>query len=199
MDRWVGKVAVVTGAGDGVGNAISIELVKAGMIVVALVKRKTLIDGVRELVPSDAGGKLYVVKCDVSNDLDVGRVFGWIVAEVGNVHVLVNNAEVQLKATITNEGNEIELKNVLQTNLWATVLCTKKAVEIMKRKQVDDAHIININSPDGHNVPQGGAEEPLMNLYPVSKFGVTALTEVLRREFRFENVGIKITVITLFY
>lgn len=191
MDRWVGKVAVVTAASHRVGAAITIELVKAGMIVVGLAKRKELVEELRELIPSQATGKLYAAKCDVSKELDIIRVFGWILAEVGGINVLVNNAEVQFKGTITNEGDENELKSVLETNLWAAVLCTKKAVEMMKRQRVADAHIININSPDGHEVPQCGFD---MNLYPVSKFGMTALTEVLCNEFRFDQSGIKTTV-----
>lgn len=194
MDRWVGKVAVVTGASNNIGSAITVDLVKAGMIVIGLARRKELVEDLRKFIPIHTNGKLYAVKCDVSNELDVARAFGWIFAEVGVVNVLVNCEEMKLNSTITTEGNEDELKSVLQTNLWSAVLCTKKAVEIMKRQRITDAHIININSADGHKIPATKLDKPLMNMYPVSKFGLTALTEILRREFRFDRVGYKITV-----
>lgn len=194
MDRWVGKIAVVTGASSGIGAAIAVDLVKAGMIVVGLARRKDRIEELRERIPEKALGKLYAVQCDISCDLEVSRTFAWIFAEIGVVEVLVNNAGFYEPVTITDEGNEEYLKNVLQTNLWGTIYCTKKAVEVMRRQQVIGGHIININSTSGHVVPQALCSKPVQNLYPVAKFGMTALTEVLRQEFRFDEKSYKVTV-----
>lgn len=191
MERWSGKVAVVIGACEGIGAAVTIELVKAGMTVVGLSKHKARIDDLRELIPNGARGKLHAVKCDVFNDMDVGRTFGWIFAEVGVIQVLVNNWGMLSLMTITDEGNEDELKAAMHANLWASVMCTKKAVDVMKRQLVPEAHIININCVYRHAVPECSAH---MYLYPVSKFGVAALTEVLRHSFRFDHLGYKVTV-----
>lgn len=194
MDRWKGKVAVVTGASSGIGAATVVELVKAGMIVVGLARRKELIEKLQEQLPNGGLGNLHAVQCDLTNDGDILRAFGWIYTNVGVIHVLVNNAGIARLTNITDEGNEDILKSVLQTNLWATVLCTKQAVELMKRQLVTGAHIININSCSGHEVFETGSDRPYLNLYPISKFGITALTHVLSQEFRCDDLGYKVTV-----
>lgn len=199
MQRWEGKVAVVTGASSGIGAAIVVDLVKAGMTVVGLARRKERVEELRSQVPVDASDKLYSYKCDVSNDAEVVDAFAWISTKFGAIHVLVNNAGISRPSAITDEGNEEDLKSVLQTNLWGVVICTKKAVEIMKREKVVGGHIININSVAGHSVidPYPQAKQQI-NVYSASKFGVTALTETLRQEFRFDNLGYKVTVGEIF-
>lgn len=194
MERWSGKVAVVTGASSGIGAAIVVDLVKAGMIVVGLARRKNRIEALKKEIPSDATGKLYAVKCDISKDDDIVRAFGWIVFELGRIDVLVNNAGIGKRTTVLEEGNEDDLKSVLQTNVWGLIMCTKKTVEIMRRKKIVGGHVININSYLGHHVISSGGQEPQLNVYPSSKFAVTALTEVLRQEFAFENIKMKVTV-----
>ncbi|XP_037045369.1 farnesol dehydrogenase-like [Bradysia coprophila] len=196
MERWSGKVAVVTGASSGIGAAIVIDLVKAGMIVVGLARRKDRVEALKKDIPSNATGKLYAVKCDITRDDDIVKAFGWIVFELGGIDVLVNNAGIVKMIPLLEEGNEDSLKSVLQTNLWGLVLCTKKAVEIMRRKKTVGGHIININSIAGHKVIGSFGRQPVSNVYPCSKFGVTALTEVLRQEFAFENMKMKVTSIS---
>lgn len=203
MDRWRGKVAVVTGASSGIGAAICKDLVKAGMIVAGLARRKNRVEALKNEIPSDAPGKLYAVKCDISKDDDVVKAFGWILFELGGVDVLINNAGITRSVSITSEGNEEDLRAVLQTNLWGLIMCTKKAVEIMKRKNVIGGHIININSVVGHSVPYlsipGFNQKPSFNVYPSSKYAITALNEVLRQEFNFDNAKYKITVRTKYF
>lgn len=194
MERWEGKVAVVTGASAGIGAEIVKDLVKAGMIVVGLARRKERVEALKKDIPSDAKGKLYAVKCDVSKDDDIVKAFGWIVFELGGIDVLVNNAGIVRTCSAMDEGNEDLLREVLQTNLWGLIMCTKKAVEIMKRKKVIGGHIININSIAGHSVPILSTGKPYFNVYPSSKYGVTAFTEVLRQEFNFDNAKFKVTV-----
>lgn len=195
MDRWQGKVAVVTGASSGIGAEIAVDLVKAGMKVVGLARRVERVEQLRERIPSKATGKLYPHRCDVSDDESVVETFKWIAAEFGAIHVLVNNAGLPTHGKLTDEGNEDRLKSVLQTNVWGLVLCTKQAVEIMKREHIIGAHVFNINSVSGHRVMQwSGANMPSPNIYPPSKFAVTAITEVLRQEFNHDNLQFKVTV-----
>lgn len=195
MDRWLGKVAVVTGASSGIGAEITVDLVKAGMIVVGLARRVERIEQLRKRIPDGTTGKLFPFLCDVSNDESVTEAFKWIDAEFGAIHVLVNNAGHPTHGLLTEAGNEERLKSVLQTNVWGLVLCTKKAVEIMKRANVVGAHVFNINSVSGHRVlPWTSVNFPAPNIYPPSKFAVTALTEVLRQEFNHDNFQFKVSV-----
>lgn len=73
MERWVGKVAVVTGASAGIGAAIAIDLSKAGMIVVGFARRVERIEELKALIPSSATGSLQAFKCDVLKELQSGR------------------------------------------------------------------------------------------------------------------------------
>lgn len=195
MDRWLGKVAVVTGASSGIGAAIAIELVKSGLIVVGLARRKERVEQLRDQIPSDAKGKLHAFQCDVSDDGSIVEAFKWIESEFGAVHVLINNAGIAIFGRIIDEGNEEDLRSILQTNLWGAVLCTKKAVEIMKRHKVTGAHIVNMNSAAGHSVFHLVPGEPQnLSMYPPTKFGLRALTEVSRQEFNHDNLQFKVTV-----
>lgn len=188
-------MAVVTGASCGIGAAIVVDLVKAGMKVVGLARRLERMEQLRQQIPSEATGQFHPHRCDVSDDESVVEAFKWIAAEFGAIHVLVNNAGIPARGSLTEEGNEERLKSVLQTNVWGLVLCTKKAVEIMKRENVVGAHVININSLSGHRVMQwSSANMPSPNIYPSSKFAVTALTEVLRQEFNHDNKQFKVSV-----
>lgn len=195
MERWSGKVAVVTGASSGIGAAIAVDLVKAGMKVVGLARRKDRVEALKKEIPSNTTGKLYAVECDITKDDDIVQVFDWILDELGGIDVLVNNAGCMKPMSLTDEGNEEILKKILQTNVWGLIMCTKKAVEIMRKKKIVGGHVVNINSICGHKV-LNEIGKPLSNVYPASKFAITALTEVFRQEFAFEDMKMKVTVRT---
>ncbi|GFG29128.1 hypothetical protein Cfor_12655 [Coptotermes formosanus] len=93
MERWAGRVAVVTGASSGIGAAIAAELTKKGLKVVGLARR---VERVQELSKSleTATGKLHAVKCDVGNEADVLAAFKWVKNNLGGVDILINNAAV---------------------------------------------------------------------------------------------------------
>lgn len=195
MERWTGKVAIISGASSGIGSAVAIDLVKAGLTVVGLARRAERVDELQKSIPANAKGKLYSLKCDVSNDDDVKKAFEWIEKTFGAVHVLVNNAGVSVLTSITEEGNDEKLKNVIQTNLWGLVSTTKKFFTLVKKYNVVGAHIININSVLGHDVfPTPLGRNPIYNVYPATKYGVTAVTETLRQEFSYHGLKTKVTV-----
>lgn len=102
MDRWVGKVALVTGASAGIGAAIAESLVQHGLKVVGLARR---VERVEELKVKLAGakGQLYPRKGDVSKVEDVEETFKWIQETFGTIHVLVNNAGIGRGGTISGE------------------------------------------------------------------------------------------------
>lgn len=91
MEKWLGRVAVVTGASSGIGAAICTELVKAGMIVCGLARRKDKVEQLR-LSLFGAEGQLNAVECDITNEDSVKRAFQWIEKTLGGIDLLVNNA-----------------------------------------------------------------------------------------------------------
>ncbi|XP_058831310.1 farnesol dehydrogenase-like [Topomyia yanbarensis] len=192
MDRWVGKVAVVTGASSGIGAATVKQLIKAGMVVVGLARRVERVEALKDDLPGDERKRLHAMKCDVSKEEDIVGTFKLIEEQLGGVDVLVNNAGVGLGvANLIDAGNTETLRTVIDTNVLGLVLCSREAVQSMKRRSVD-GHIIHINSVAGHRVPP----IPRFNIYAASKFAVTAITETMRQELRNEGSKTKVTSIS---
>lgn len=195
MDRWKGKVAVITGASSGIGAQIVIDLLNAGMIVVGLARRVERVLVLQSEVAEGSTGVLHALKCDVTSEEDVKKTFKWIIDELGGVDVLVNNAGIARNFNLIDSNNTSMIKDIIDTNVMGVVLCTREAFQSMKSRSFD-GHIFNINSIAGHYVPNF----PLIgsyNMYAPSKYAVTAMTEVLRQEFQKEKTAIKITVFTI--
>ncbi|XP_069683510.1 farnesol dehydrogenase-like [Periplaneta americana] len=188
MDRWSGRVAVVTGASSGIGAAIAQELVKKGLKVVGLARRVERVQELEESLKS-ALGKLYPRKCDVTKEEEVKEAFKWVKDNLGGTDILVNNAGVASVNTLADGPVEIWRK-LFDLNVLALSICTKEALQSMKEKGVDDGHIIHINGIAGHKVLEGLA------FYSSSKHAVTALTEGLRRELVNEKSKIRVTSIS---
>lgn len=193
MNRWIGKVAVVTGASAGIGAAITIDLVNAGCIVVGLARRKERVDELRSRLSPDAKGTLHSFQCDVSKEEDVLSAFAWIDWHLDGVDILINNAGILRTTNLVDAGNTQAIKDVLDTNVLGVVLCTREAFQSMKRRSVA-GHIVMINSVSGHYVPYFAGTRDSMNIYQPSKHAVTAMIEVLRQEFHSHGTEIKITV-----
>ncbi|KAK4877778.1 hypothetical protein RN001_010284 [Aquatica leii] len=189
MERWSGKTAVVTGASSGCGAAIAEALVNNGMQVVAVARRQ---DRLLQLSNKLKGrsGKLHPFQCDITKESDILKVFEWVKNNYGAVHVLVNNAGIARPSGLIN-GNSKDWLDVLSTNVLGLSIATKLAVKDMINNQVD-GQIIHINSVLGHYV----AQVPNLNVYPASKFAVTALTETLRQELNAIKSKIRITSVS---
>lgn len=186
LEKFVDKVAVVTGASSGIGKSIAESLVKNGLIVAGVARR---LDRLQELSNDLSGekGKLYAFKCDVANPDEIVSLFGHIDEKLGPIHVLINNAGVRY-ATNVIDGDFEKWKTVMDTNVLAVATCAREAIRSMKEHNTK-GHVININSSTGHFIPQAAD----FALYPASKHAVTALTETLRLEINRQKLPIKIT------
>ncbi|XP_037037672.1 farnesol dehydrogenase-like [Bradysia coprophila] len=192
MDRWVGKVAIVTGSSSGIGAAIAVDLANAGMIVVGLARRVERVEELKSKVNSTIGS-LHAIKCDITKEDDIKSAFNWTIDTFGGVDVLINNAGLMRKMNLIDKDNTALIREVIDTNIMGVVLCTREAYQSMKSRNVD-GHVIHINSVGGHQVPNLPIGS--MNIYPPTKFAVTAITEVLRQEFNREGTKIKVTSIS---
>lgn len=196
MERWVGKVAVVTGASAGIGAAIAISLAKSGMIVVGLARRKNRIEELKSKVIG-ASGQIHAYECDVTKPESVQNAFDWIEKTFGGVNVLVNNAGAATTPSILDEGSEVGIKQTIDLNLMGVIYCTKAAYKILV-KTGDIGHIVNISSVAGHSIiSMDPTSKPMMNVYGASKHALRVTSEVLRQELRFStNKNIKISQIS---
>lgn len=198
MDRWVGKVAVVSGASSGIGAAIAKDLAKSGMIVIGLARRAEIIDQLWHTLKSEnpeITGTIHSFKCDISLDIDVKAAFQWIDEKFGRVDVMINNAAVFIQGNLVDADNSMKLLDTINTNVFGVAICTREAFQLMQKHQINDGHVIIINSGAGHSVPSAFTEIGSMNMYSPSKYAARAMTEVLRQEFQLLKTKIKITVI----
>ncbi|KXJ71516.1 farnesol dehydrogenase [Aedes albopictus] len=191
MDRWVGKVAVVTGSSSGIGAAIAKDLAKAGMAVVGLARRVERVEALKGDLPDSAKDLLHAVKCDVSKEEDILKTFRWVEEKFGGVDVLINNAGILRQTDLLDADNTQMLREVIDTNVMGLVLCSREAYQSMKKRSVD-GHIVHINSIAGHKV----VDYPKLNIYSASKHAVTAITETMRNELRTAGTKIKVTSIS---
>ncbi|KAH8416554.1 hypothetical protein KR222_009021 [Zaprionus bogoriensis] len=195
MDRWQNRVAVVTGASSGIGSAIVVDLVNAGLVVVGLARRVERVQELQKALPAARRDKLIALKCDVGNEQSVKEAFDTIEKQLGAIDILVNNAGTLQNGRLVDMPLSLAQQTV-QTNIMGIIMCTQRAFRNMKQRNFD-GHVILINSILGHKLfgPTPG-QAPDINVYPSSKHAVTALTEMYRQEFLGLGTRIKITSIS---
>ncbi len=185
MERWRGRVALVTGASSGIGRATARELAQAGMKVAVCARRQ---ERLRELEAELEGGDLLVVSADLRLEADIARLFSTVRERWGGVDVLVNNAGLGHAASLLTGSTE-EWREMLEVNVLALCVCTREALADMLRRG-DDGHVIHISSMAAHRVPQGSG------VYSATKCAVRALTEALRQELRERQSAIRVSAIS---
>ncbi|MPC32866.1 dehydrogenase/reductase SDR family member 11-like [Portunus trituberculatus] len=190
MERWSGRLALVTGAGSGIGAALTRRLVKEGMRVVGVDLNVEKVQALGEELKGQPG-LVIPLKCDITKDDQVLHMFQRIAQKYGGVDVCVNNVGIMHNLTLMN-GTPEEWRRMMDINVIALCLCTREAAKSMLERGVDDGHIIHINSVAGHQV----ANFPSMHFYTASKYAVTALTEGMRQELRQTNTNIRISSIS---
>ncbi len=183
LDRWKGKVALVTGASSGIGDAIARALVKLGMKVAVVARRKDRLDKLAKELAKEPG-EVLVLQADMSKEAEIVALFPAIRKKWGPVDVLVNNAGVGVRKELA-VGDAEGWAEVLNVNILAVAIATREALREMKDK--DEGQIINIGSIYGHQ-----DRVPLAGMYSASKNAVRAMTNTLRTEMQKERTKIRI-------
>lgn len=193
MNRWLNRVAVVTGASSGIGAACCKDLVSKGMVVVGLARRESRLQQIKSELPEEQAKRFHYRNCDVSVEQQVVDTFAWIDKQLGGSDVLVNNAGVlRPNTTLVSKGNSGDMRDILNTNVLGVTWCTREAILSLQRRKVNDGHVLIVNSIAGHLVPI--LPDVSLNMYAPSKHAITAMTEVLRQEFLNMGTKTKITV-----
>ncbi|XP_041654252.1 dehydrogenase/reductase SDR family member 11-like [Cheilinus undulatus] len=192
MNRWRGRVVLVTGASVGIGSVIAKELVRQGMKVVGCARDLEKLQKVAAECKSAGHSGIFVpYKCDLSKEEEILSMFSAIKAQHKGVDVCINNAGLGRPEPLLS-GKTSGWKNMLDVNVLALSICTREAYQSMKERNVDDGQIININSVCGHQVYNFADG----HFYTATKFAVTALTEGLRRELRGAKTQIRAACIS---
>jgi clavulanate-9-aldehyde reducatase len=175
-----GRVAVVTGASSGIGEATVRALSAAGAAVALGARRADRL----EAVAADLDGRTLVREVDVS---DEEQARGFVQAahdELGGVHILVNNAGVMLLGPVA-DADTGQWRQMIEVNLLGLLYCTHAALPLMSGGGGGD--IVNLSSVAGRRADAGGA------VYNMTKFGVHGFSEALRQEAL--HAGIRVTVV----
>ena len=138
--------------------------------------------------------KFHPVICDLQKEEDILAMFKMIKSKSRCVDICVMSAGVGHKAPLL-EGETWMFRNMFEVNVLSTVLCAKESVRLMKEANVDDGHLVIINSGAGHKVRVGQPDYVDFNFYNATKFALTAVTEGLRYELRLRNSNIRISQI----
>jgi uncharacterized protein len=168
--NWKGRVAVVTGASSGIGEATARRLAGAGMTVILVARRLERLLGLQAEITS-AGGKAEVVAADLRSETERERVF----EQIGTADVLVNNAGFGWYGYF-HEMNWETVREMLQVNIGATAHLTSLFLPGMRER--NRGHIINVGSISGSIPSQGIA------LYGATKSFLDNFTTALARELR---------------
>jgi len=164
-----GKVALVTGAGTGIGKAAALALLQEGYAVVLAGRRKDALEAVaREAKP---GASVLAVPTDVGDQASVRALFARTKETFGRLDVLFNNAGIGAPAGPLEDLPYEQWKAVVDTNLTGSFLCTQEAFKIMKSQDPRGGRIINNGSISAH------APRPGSVAYTSTKHAITGLTK----------------------
>ena len=180
MSSLQGKIALVTGASQGIGRACALELARAGATVALAARNVEKLDAVAAVIVSEGGtAKAYAL--DVSSEESIKAAAKAVLADHGAVHILVNNAG------ITKDGLALRMRladfdDVLRTNLTGAFLLTQAVISSMMKARW--GRVINITSVVGETGAAGQAN------YAASKAGLIGLTKSLAREFASRGITV---------
>jgi 3-oxoacyl-[acyl-carrier protein] reductase len=184
QSRLSGQVAVVTGAGRGIGAAIARKLASMGASVVLCGRSLEPLQTTATAI-SGASGRAEAVQCDVSNLESVQSLAAKVDQTFGRADILVNNAGVGSFAGPLHQMTPESWEKILNTNLRGVFYCIRSFAPLMIRARY--GHIVNISSLAGKNPLANGAA------YAASKWGLNGLTYSVAEELR--QFGIRVSIV----
>lgn len=183
MERLDEKVAIVTGASSGIGEATAEALAAAGAAVVLAARREDrLEDLVRRI--EKTGGQALAVRCDVRDEQEAHGLIRQAKDRFGRVDILVNNAGKMLLSRV-ERGLSGEWREMFDLNVLGLLYATDAAIAVMKEQ--GGGHIVNVSSVAGRRT------RPTVGVYSGTKFAVNAISEALRQEMI--EYKIRVTVV----
>jgi len=181
VKNFAGKVAVVTGAGSGIGKATAIALAEEGAVVVATDLNEDSAAGTADFINSN-GGEARAYAMDVSESGQIDSVSAKVFQSLGSPSVLVNNAGIAVGAYFLDTSPE-SWEKIVSINLMGVVRCCRAFVPAMVGSG-QPGHIVNISSMLGYTQARG------VSAYCTTKFGVLGFSECLRAELRDHDIGV---------
>lgn len=178
-----GQVAIVTGAGGGIGAAIARRLAGMGAVTFVCGRRRAPLEGTAAAIVQ-AGGKAEIAECDVLSLGSVESLAALVERQAGRADILVNNAGVGSFAGPLHQMSPESWEQVMNTNLRGVYYCIRSFAPMMVRAR--SGHIVNISSLAGKNALPNGAA------YAASKWGLNGLSYSVAEELRSHNIRVSV-------
>src|SRR5215471_5939394 len=175
------KVAIVTGAGTGIGKAVSLALLKDGYRVALAGRRKEPLE--KAVAESGAGTRALAVPTDVSDPQSIRALFAKTKEVFGRLDLLFNNAGIGAPGVPMEDLTFEQWKAVVDINLTGVFLCTQEAIKLMKSQDPKGGRIINNGSISAH------APRPNSAPYTATKHAVTGLTKATSLDGRKHDIA----------
>jgi NAD(P)-dependent dehydrogenase (short-subunit alcohol dehydrogenase family) len=175
------KVALVTGAGTGIGKSAALALLKDGFAVALVGRRKELLE--KTAADSGAKDRALVLPADLAKPEEVKKVFSKTKEAWGRLDVLFNNAGMGAPAIPMEDLSFEQWKAVVDINLTAMFLCSQEAIRIMKAQAPKGGRIINNGSISAH------APRPMSIAYTATKHAVTGITKCISLDNRKHDIA----------
>lgn len=175
------KVAIITGAGSGIGRSAAIALVREGYKVTLAGRRREMLERTAERVRDQSN--LLLVPTDITNPQSVKQLFEQTISKFGKVNILFNNAGTNTSNILLEDLSLEEWNRVVDVNLTGAFLCTREAFRVMKDQDPMGGRIIN-NGSISSQVPRPNAV-----VYNATKHGITGLTKSTALDGRKYNIA----------
>ena len=177
-----GKIAVVTGAGSGIGRAVALALQADGYSVVLGGRRAKELDKTAAMA-SSSGGRMLAVPTDVTQTESVHALFGVVRESFGRLDLLFNNAGIGAPAVPMEDQTFEQWNAVVAVNLTGAFLCAQEAIRIMKDQNPRGGRIINNGSISAHSPRPNSAP------YTATKHAITGLTKCISLDGRKHDIA----------
>ncbi|MEZ5923311.1 MAG: SDR family oxidoreductase [Hyphomicrobiaceae bacterium] len=176
------RVALVTGAGSGIGRAVALALQKEGYDVVLSGRRAAELETTAARALS-GGGRMLPAPSDITKPDAVGELFGRAREEFGRLDLLFNNAGTFVPAVPMEDLTFAQWQSVVDVNLTGSFLCAQQAIKIMKSQSPKGGRIINNGSISAHT------PRPLSAPYTATKHAITGLTKSIALDCRPHDIA----------
>lgn len=176
------RTILITGASDGIGKAIALELSKSKYDLILLARDSDRLNSVKEEALSNGSSNVISYTIDLRDIESIKRVVKDIDDNKYQIDGLINNAGIWQKVADLDDIPEQEIFDVINTNLTGLILLTQKLLPIIKRSS--NGFIINISSRSGLMAQKG------QSVYSASKYGVRGFTEVLREDLKDSEIRV---------
>ncbi len=182
MKRLDGRVALVTGASSGIGEATAVALAEAGASVAIAARRRDRLESLASRLRS-MGADVLVLEADLLDEHVAQRIVADTERHFGKLDILVNNAGVMYLEPVI-DADLRRWRRMLELNVLSLIASTQAALGGMRTRH--DGHIVNISSTAGR------IANPNAAAYSATKFGVGAFSESLRREVHADNIRVSV-------